>query len=351
MVEDSLVCKKLLLSLLVLAFVTNTAAALSTFWNGAADTDWTNSGNWDSSLVPISTDWADVRNGNWVLNFPVITAAQTIEVNNIRLGPNFGGTPQTATITMDGGTLNIRNEIYIGETAGIAADFVMNSGTVNVGTAANNWTLLGSVGGAGRLLMNGGTFNAGILGLPKWWETPGTGNAIIDGGNLNTSGIIIDLAGGSPTSGIDFTKDFAAGGGKITDTQDLADPVDWLNWQGQVDLWIDAGIISSSTGGTVLMVASSVGTIRTLEIFSVAAVPGDFTGNGKVTGRDFLKWQRGESPAPLSSTDLNTWLANYGTVAGPGVAAGAAAAVPEPTSILLAAFGIVVLSTRRRLRD
>ncbi len=40
---------------------------------------------------------------------------------------------------------------------------------------------------------------------------------------------------------------------------------------------------------------------------------GDFDGDGVVSGRDFLAWQRGNSPNPLSSTDLANWQANFGS--------------------------------------
>jgi hypothetical protein len=64
--------------------------------------------------------------------------------------------------------------------------------------------------------------------------------------------------------------------------------------------------------------------------------PGDFDSDGDVDGRDFLVWQRGGSPAPLSSTDLAAWQNNYGTG---GLAA--VAAIPEPaTWSLLLAIGL-----------
>ena len=44
-----------------------------------------------------------------------------------------------------------------------------------------------------------------------------------------------------------------------------------------------------------------------------STVEGDFDGDGFVTGADFLKWQRGESPNSLSQSDLATWEANYST--------------------------------------
>ena len=58
--------------------------------------------------------------------------------------------------------------------------------------------------------------------------------------------------------------------------------------------------------------------------------PGDFDGNGVVDGRDFLMWQRGESPTPLSASDLADWQANYGN------GSLGAVSVPEPNCFCLA---------------
>jgi formylglycine-generating enzyme required for sulfatase activity len=41
-------------------------------------------------------------------------------------------------------------------------------------------------------------------------------------------------------------------------------------------------------------------------------LPGDFDHDGDVDGRDFLLWQRGGSPSPLSPGDLSDWQGNYG---------------------------------------
>jgi len=57
---------------------------------------------------------------------------------------------------------------------------------------------------------------------------------------------------------------------------------------------------------------------------------GDFDNDGDVDGRDFLIWQRGGSPDPLSAGDLADWQANYGTG---GLAA--VAAVPEPQTLAM----------------
>jgi hypothetical protein len=70
--------------------------------------------------------------------------------------------------------------------------------------------------------------------------------------------------------------------------------------------------------------------------FSVMAppptLPGDFNGNGRVDGADFLVWQRGGSPNRLSASDLSLWRTNFGRTA----TVGAAGQVPEPGAMFLA---------------
>ncbi|MDZ4656408.1 MAG: hypothetical protein SH868_02390 [Bythopirellula sp.] len=56
--------------------------------------------------------------------------------------------------------------------------------------------------------------------------------------------------------------------------------------------------------------------------------PGDFDEDGDVDGADLLKWQRGESPTPMSATDLAAWQNSYGT---PSLVA-ATVVVPEPAT-------------------
>lgn len=67
--------------------------------------------------------------------------------------------------------------------------------------------------------------------------------------------------------------------------------------------------------------------------FSISddALAGDSSEDGFVDGLDFLAWQRGESPTPLSKRELGLWQVNYG-------AAGSVATmppVPEPATALL----------------
>ena len=79
-----------------------------------------------------------------------------------------------------------------------------------------------------------------------------------------------------------------------------------------------------------------------------AGLTGDFDGDNDVDGADFLLWQRGGSPSPLSPTDLADWQANYG--AGTLLSA-AAVAVPEPSCIMLLNLGaLAALGWRRSPR-
>jgi hypothetical protein len=73
------------------------------------------------------------------------------------------------------------------------------------------------------------------------------------------------------------------------------------------------------------------------------STPGDFDEDGDVDGADFLIWQRGGSPTPLSAGDLTNWQNNYDNE---GLVA--VVAVPEPSSFaILCAMGSGLLIGRR----
>lgn len=79
---------------------------------------------------------------------------------------------------------------------------------------------------------------------------------------------------------------------------------------------------------------------------SLTALPGDIDGDGTVDGSDFLQWQRGGQTV-LQAPSLSDWEDNYGTSASQNIAA--AAAVPEPATMLLAMLGMVsTVCCRRR---
>lgn len=78
-----------------------------------------------------------------------------------------------------------------------------------------------------------------------------------------------------------------------------------------------------------------------------SALEGDFDNNNVVDGNDFLVWQRGGSPNPLSASDLAAWKVNYGTSA---PASALVANVPEPAAALLLSLGLSLVVINRQVR-
>ena len=65
-----------------------------------------------------------------------------------------------------------------------------------------------------------------------------------------------------------------------------------------------------------------------------ASIPGDFNADGKVDSADYVVWRKTDG----TQLGYNTWRANFGvTSASSGIAT---QPVPEPTTMLLVAFGL-----------
>lgn len=111
-------------------------------------------------------------------------------------------------------------------------------------------------------------------------------------------------------------------------------------------LWLDNALVEVFADSSAEL-ASDV----TVSNPNPDGIPGDFDGDGDVDGDDFLLWQLGGSPIPLSQSDLGDWEANYGTVA---PLSAISTAVPEPSSVLLVLIGVLCLkgtSRHSRLRN
>jgi subtilisin-like proprotein convertase family protein len=103
-------------------------------------------------------------------------------------GPNAtppGTATGVATLTMDGGTMNVAGRLYGPFGPGRTAHVEMNNGVMNV----NQFFLADAVGSTGTLTMTGGTINA----TARFWAptnndaTNGTAHIQLDGGIINAA--------------------------------------------------------------------------------------------------------------------------------------------------------------------
>lgn len=156
------------------------------------------------------------------------------------------------------------------------------------------------------------------------------GGLLLGAGDLNNNGIFND---DRVFSNITDTADYREG--DMVSATFGSTQYNWtISYTGNIT-WSNANdsVLSSVTGtGTgvdiVLIGHSSVS----------ASLPGDFNGDGAVTGRDFLAWQRNPSLGNLSDWQ-NAY--NGGALAGIG-------AVPEPTSLVLLCLAGLPFVARRR---
>jgi hypothetical protein len=80
-------------------------------------------------------------------------------------------------------------------------------------------------------------------------------------------------------------------------------PVELLSKEGDIS-FVFRG--SGAMNGSIILDDISL-------VLDVPAASADFNSDGQVNGRDFLAWQRGQSPNPGNSADLAIWRDQYGT--------------------------------------
>lgn len=109
------------------------------------------------------------------------------------------------------------------------------------------------------------------------------------------------------------------------------------------------GIVSARPGTAVYLDSSSVHLSHLhLDVGSPTRIdgqadqPGDFDFDDSVNAFDYLVWQRGSSPEPLSASDLQKWQTNYGVGA---LGKLESILVPEPSTNAML-FALFLLSSR-----
>ena len=199
---------------------------------------------------------------------------------------------------------------------------------------------------------NQGTLAVGDLEAFGEDETAEIGALLIvaDFTQDTTGQLLLDLAGDVP--GSEYDQLLVAGAATLGGRLEVSLLEGFVPLPGQpLEIFTALGGVQG-TFDEVLVTTSLIGldwelvyapTSVSLLINSLA---GDFNADGTISGTDFLAWQRGDLPSPLSAEDLANWQSNYG--AGSTLAA-TSTAVPEPTS-----WGLLLLAmlstTKRRCR-
>jgi hypothetical protein len=96
-------------------------------------------------------------------------------------------------------------------------------------------------------------------------------------------------------------------------------------------------------------------------VAATAGLSGDYNANGVVDAADFAVWRdsldqsvtlpNDTTPGTVTQADYDVWRANFGAIGGGGGPLGAAAAVPEPSTIIFALTAIVLAAVGKRKRS
>lgn len=191
----------------------------------------------------------------------------------------------------------------------------------------NNIGIIVNLSDGTAILENESPFDETITGYLIRANTPGT---------LNTDSDSFNGVGG------DFQPPTVLDGDNLGEIDPTGNGID-LNAGASTDLGVIGGLGNDLSFSFLL--AGSGQTSRT-GFIKYLSVDGDFNTDGRVNGVDFLMWQRGESPNPLSDSDLADWQANYGFRNGSSTAA--VSSVPEPASAMLAAAALLGVAIQRR---
>ncbi len=297
-------------------------------WDGGVGNLWRNPLNWARDHTPTVADNAHVGVAGATVLIDASTSAVALE---LRVGNEQGPT----LLDVVGGSLTVGKSLTVGYGGGTSvpganATMQVQEGHVSVAT---NLTV-GSVG-AGRLEMTGGKIEVGGNGVLVLSETAdefaGAGHLQLDGGTIIAPTLVLNELGSIDISGGELVINSVAMGARLSLAEFISD-----------------GFITAYGGAGMVLVTPDLATGFQYRI--TAAIAGDFNTDGRVDGADFLMWQRGESPQPLSPSDLDLWQSGFSMTETTWRTVGRA--VPEPSCILLAwLWFCAILVVPRRARS
>lgn len=333
-------------------------------WDGGSGS-WTFNGNWDVPDAPVTNEYSalfgNASTGPATVYTNTAVAVSSIEINNANTHVFAGAGAVTLDATSGNASIDV---LGTGDPNGAAGDHsfqlpvaLADNTDVTVGTDSslafdNQVDLMGnilSLSGAVSLnhsvvdTVGGGSVSTFAAVLGTEGNTSISGDLTLDGGTLDID--VRDSSMGVTSDQIDVL-------GSATLEGNLTVNVDVLGGFSPTSsvpiLTTTGGItdnsLSISLTGPGAGSFTGVGVVGD-SLMLLAGLPGDFDFDGDVDGFDFLKWQRGESPDPLSQSDLTSWETNYGAETLQAVTT----TVPEPsTSMLLTVLASALWSLRLR---
>jgi T5SS/PEP-CTERM-associated repeat protein len=350
-----------------------------------AESQWIHSGNLDVTVGGTLTisDAGKVSSANGKLGRGEFASPGAGVVTVKGAGSAWVNSGTLTVGDLNGGALNIDAGGLVQNTSAIVGK--LGAGAIVVDGLGSQWVSSADVqvgsGGQGRVtLRNAGTVRAQNLLLDSSGVLAGNGVVV---GNIQNNGAV---APGESTGVLQFMGSYTqqSGGTLEIELGGLAPGAqhDFLDVQGNVvlgghlSLSVVNGFVPAAADTLAVLDASSVAgafanvangqrltTADGLGSFLVSygsgspfnpnqivlsgfvpKINGDFDFDGDVDGNDFLIWQRGDSPTPLSATDLAAWRTNFGRTG----AAAASRDVPEPSGGALLLSGLLLLLVRTR---
>lgn len=304
-------------------------------FNGATNSRYAQIMNWDIQWQPSRFDTAIINSGT------VVVDAVGQHAGNLVLGENEGDAPKLDIVD---GWIRV-DDAPVGLSDGVTVIGNHNAAMAELNLSGGRLVTKALLKGAGSTFnFTGGVLSAESVGF----DLINNGGQIWPGSSLGVTHVLGDLtmADGSILIEISGTADalydrlivdgmLAAGGtldvalvGYSPVAGDSFDVLDFSSVIGSFTL----GLPTLDTG--LIWDTSALMSDGLLSVVADVGVGADFDGDGDVDGRDFLIWQRGESPRPGSAEDLALWQDQYGNQG----ELGAATVVPEPSSLVLLAL-------------